>query len=526
MNKRMIRNIIIAAAALLVVAGVICMVIFIPSCANNTPKRTELDYGTDMKLSVDEEGLHCAEVVTNEKGEIENNSYGTLIDYFPAKIEKIAMETPWGNYTFILTTPVDSEGKTEATVYTLEGFEDYQLESTNPALLASAICKIDFISVVDLKGEKSSEFGFDEPRAKGTAYYNDGTHSTVILGADAAGGESCYIKFGNSDTIYLVAKENMESMLYDITDLFSASINADKTSVSDDSFSEITLGGTHFSKEITIAKNDDKALSCYYVMTSEGNTPVSNVAGSNIVGSIKSLTCEDVVCVNPDKGKLKEFGLEKPFATVKTEYSYTEKTYDENGLETGSKNKTLKVSLLASEADSEGKVYLMQEGGKLIYKIAAASVPWATVSESDLRSEYVFAPSYSALSKVEVAANGKTYSFIMGEEEQDGAIVKTVSLDGKKIDESAFYTFCQDLSLLTVAGQDDSAKTTGTALSVTYTYSSGRAADKVEFKSTGSQKIIAALNGKGAGYVYKEQVDGMTENLEKLAKGQEISSVL
>ncbi len=526
MNKKMIRNIIIAVAALLLVAGVICMVIFIPSCASSEPQKTEIDYGTEMKLYVNSDGLHCAEVAVNSKGEIENNSYGTLIDYVPADIAKIIMETPAANYAFLLTTPMDSEGKTGATVYTLEGFDNYTLETTNPSLLASAVCKIDFKNVVDLKGEKSSEFGFDKPRATATVAYNDSTHSTVILGADAPGGEDCYIKFGESDTIYLVAKENVEAMLYDITDLFSTSINSDKTSVADDSFDEITLGGTHFSKEITIAKNEDEALSCYYVMTSEGNTPVSNVSGSNIVGSIKSLSCEEVVCVNPDSENLKEYGLNEPYATVKTQYSYTEKTYDEDGTQTGSKDKTLNVSLWASKEDSEGKVYLMEENGKLIYKIAATSIPWATVTEEELRSEYVFSPSYSALSKVEVTAGGKTYSFTMGEEEKDGVTVKTVELSGKKLDESQFYTFCQDLSLLTIAGSDDGTKTTGTSLAVTYNYSTGRASDKVEFKSTGSQKVIVALNGKTAGYVYKEQVDGLIGNLEKLSKGQEISSVL
>ncbi len=527
MNKKMLRNIIIAAVSLLVIVGVILMVVFIPSCSKaGEDELPTIDYGTDLKLYVDGNGMHCAEVVTNPKGEIENNSYGTLIDYVPADIAKIDMKTPKGNYTFTLETPVSADGKTDATVYTLMGFEDYELQPTNPSLLASSLCKIDFSKVVDLNGEKSSEFGFDNPRATGTAYYTDGTYSKVILGADAAGGETCYVKFGNSNTIYLVNKENIEPMLYDITDLFSVSINSDKTFVADDSFSEITLGGSHLSEDTVIAKNTDEALDCYYVIKSKGGVPVSNITGSRIMGTIKSLNCEDVVCVSPDDKNLQDLGLKEPYATVKTVYTYEEKTYDEAGTQIGSEKKNLNVSLLASKPDENGYVNLMEENGKLVYKILASSVPWVTVTDVELRSEYVFSPAYSALSQVSVKANNKTYNFTMGTEEKNGATVITVSLDGNKIDESQFYTLCQDLALVEIAGQDNTAKTTDDVFTVTYTYSTGRASDTVIFSATGSQKVMAKVNGELVGYVYKDQVDGFIENAQKVASGQEIASVL
>ncbi len=533
MNKKMLRNIIIAASALVVIVGITLSIIFIPSCVADGSEN-EIDPGVDMRRGVTEDGLHYAVINTNEKGKIENNSYGTLIEMVPSQIEKISVSSPSGNYTFLSETPVNADGTTEATIYTLEGFEDYNLETTNPSLLANAVCNISFSKVADLDGKKSSEFGFDTPRASATVYYNDGTRSVVTLGADSAGGESCYIKFGDSDTIYVAASADMAPMLYSITDLFSTSINADATSVADDSFDKIILGGSHLAEEITVVANTDEALDCYYVMSSKGNAPVNNVSGSSIAGSIKSLTADSVVCVNPDDKNMSEYGLKDPYATVRTNYKYDDISYDSDGYETGREEKTLSVSLLASKADSEGFVFLMEEGGKLIYKIAATSVPWATVTEATLRSEYVFSPSYSALSQVEITASGKTYRFSMGSEEvtetdDEGnsttATRVTVSLDGKTLDESQFYTLFQDISLLGVKGTD-TEKSSGDMLTVKYSYKTGRAADTVVFGKTSSQKVTASLNGDVAGYVYKSDITAICDNVVKVAEGKEITSIM
>lgn len=534
MNKKMKRNIIIAGAALLLVVALILVLIFVPfGGGDDSP--SEIDYGIDIELGVNADGLHTAQVQTNSKGEIENNSYGTLIDYVPAQIDKISMSTPEGNYTFLLSTPVDSEGETDATVYTLEGFEDFDLAATNPSLLASAVSSIGFTKVADLSGENAAEYGFDAPRAEATVYFNDDTHSVVRLGDDAPGGTYCYIQFGDNKTVYVAAIADMEPMLLKITDLFSTSINGDATSIADDSFDKITLGGTHLAEEIVIEANSDKALSCYYVMSSHGNAPVNTVEGSEIVGSIKSLTADSVVCVNPDGAQLKEYGLDNPFATVKTSYTYTDTQYDSEGNEVGSEEKILKVSLMASEADSDGFVYMMQEDGKLIYKISADSVAWATTDATQLKGEYVLNPSYSALETVTVKAGDKTYVFELSSKEvtetdeqgnETTTTQITVTYGGKAVDEDQFYVLYQDMALAELGGEDDGKNAGGELLSITYEYNTGRAKDTVIYRSTGTQKAVAELNGKAVGYVYKSYVTALSDNIKKLSEGKEIASVL
>ncbi|MBQ4569743.1 MAG: DUF4340 domain-containing protein [Ruminococcus sp.] len=533
MNKKLKRNIIIAAVALVLALALILLIFLLPSGkGKNTP--ADLDPGIDMTASVNEDGLHTVKINTNSKGEIENNSYGTLVDRLPAEVEKIVMKTQEGNYTFLVENPVNEDGSTEASVYTLEGFEEYDLADTNPALLAGDVCNVEFTKVADLSGEGAAEYGFENPRSEATVYYSDGTYSVVRVGDDAPGAAYTYVQFADSPTVYVVKAEEVDSMLLKITDLFNTTINSDKTSVSDGSFDQIILGGTHLEEEIVIKTNTEGSLTCSYVMASHNDLPVNNTKGSEVVGTIKSLATDEVVCVNPDDAQLEEYGLSKPYATVKTNYSYSESTYDNAGNEIKGEPQTLKVSLLASKEDAEGNVYMMQEGGKLVYRISADSVVWATVSFEELVSEYVLHPNYQSLESVSVESKGKTYKFEFSTEDvtttgEDGTTTTIaqprVRLAGKEVDPDQFQIFFQDLVLMETAGEDDGTKTTGELLKITYNYATQRDSDTVILYSTDTQKVIPELNSMKNGYIYKSYANALAENLEKLVQGKEITDI-
>lgn len=534
MNKKMKRNVFLAVGVLVVLIAAILLIVFIPSCAGKDNPADKVDMGIDMTRFVTDEGLHSATINTNSKGEIENNSYGKLIDKLPGDIEKITMRTQQGNYTFLLESPVNADGTTEATKYTLEGFEGYNLADTNPSLLAGVVCNIDFVKVADLSGENASEYGFDKPRAEATVYYNDSTYSVVRLGDDAPGTNYCYIQFGDSKTVYIVESTEVDSMLLKITDLFNTSINSDKTYISDENFDEIILGGTHLEKELSIKSNTDKSIDCAYVLSSNGNVPVNVTEGSSIVGAIKSITTDGVVCVNPDKTRLEDLGLLTPYATVKTTYVYTESTYDAEGNEIVGDPQYFDVSLLASQPDSDGNVVFMEEGGKLVYKIAASKLPWVTTAYEKLMSEYVLKPAYSALESIVLECGGKAYEFDLSTEkvissDGDGSATEVeeprVHLAGKAVDPDQFYVLFEDLTMMQRGGKDEETATKGELLKITYNYNTGRKSDTVVLYNTDSQKVVEQVNSEKYGYVYKSYVTALVSNIEALASGKEISKV-
>ena len=534
MNKKMKKKIILACALLLALVAAILLIVFLPSCSSDDTTAGEIDLGIDITRSVNAEGLHVAKVNTNDKGEIENNSYGKLIDKLPAEIEKITMKTSEGNYTFLIENPVNEDGTTEASVYTLEGFEDYDLATTNPSLLTSAVCNIDFVKVADLSGEDAAEYGFDAPSAEATAYYSDSTYSVVRVGDAAPGGEHYYIQFGDNNTVYIAAATEVNAMLLSITDQFNTAINSDKTDIADDSFDEIVLGGTHLENKIVIKANKDTSVDCAYVLSSDSDRPVNVTEGSAIVGAIKALVTDKVVAVNPDEKNLKDYGLLKPYATVRTTYVQKKTTYDVEGNEIVGEPEYFEVSLLASKPDADGNVYLMQESGKLVYQIAASKVPWVETSYDKLMSEYILKPAYSALESVVLECGGKSYKFELYTEtvqsaDSDGNATEVeenrVKLAGKTVDPDQFYVLFEDLTLMERAGKDTSTAAKGTALKITYNYNTGRKSDTVVLSSTDSQKILEQVNNARYGYVYQSYVSALVSNIKALAQGKEIVRV-
>jgi len=535
MNKKMKHNLIIVSAIVLAIVIAIVLVLVIPKSSSGSSDsdsaNSTFDSGLDMRPQILEDGLHDVVINTNDKGEIENNSYGTfLTGYAPANIDKMTIKSSEGNYTFLVSTPVNEDGTTEATVYTLEGFEDYNLAATPPSLIASAICELNFTQVADLKGENEADFGLDAPRAEATVYFNDGTYSVVRLGDDAPTSEYCYIQFGESKTVYIVLKEEIAPLLFSFTELFSTALNSDKTSVADDSFDKIILGGTHLEEEATILANADLSMNCYYA--DENGMPVNTNESSAIMGSIKALTADSVVCVNPDDSQLESYGLKTPFATVKTNYLSSE-GYDAQGNPVSAEI-ILSVSLMASEKDSDGMVYMMEKEGKIVYRIPAESVPWATTTAEKLRYEYVLSPYYMALETMTIEADGKVYEFLLSSEEvpyyddngnASSYMEPRAYLDGELLDATQFSIFYQDLMFMKLAGTDSSGTSGEAAMKITYNYATDRADDVVTLYYTDTQKVIPVVNSQKAGYVYRADITALIDNLKKLSEGKEISLI-
>ena len=118
-NKKNKIVLLIAAGAAVVLVGVLLLLIFLPKGSTGT---ATYDEGIKLSTNVDENGVHQAQVITNEKGEIENNSFGTLLEYYPANIKTIHVENALGSFDVLSETPVNEDGETEATVYTIKGF--------------------------------------------------------------------------------------------------------------------------------------------------------------------------------------------------------------------------------------------------------------------------------------------------------------------------------------------------------------------------------------------------------------------
>lgn len=510
-NKIILLSCTIAA---LVLVGVMLLLIFLPD-SNSSNGSATYDEGTPLTVEVDEDGMHQAKVITDSKGELDNNSYGTLVEYDTNKVIKVNLENSKGTMEITSYTPVNDDGETDTTVYTITGYEDFELQSGMADEIANDCAQVDFTKVISVDGSNSSEYGFDSPAAKVQITYEDNTTALLTVGDAAPQETGTYVKFGTSDTIYLVANDDVAAFYYGLTDMFSLTIN-DSADTSDNSIaSSITLGGSRLEKEITFEPNSDDNISSNYVITSPEKAYASETVASNIEGDIRGLYAESVVMVSPSDEQLKTLGLATPYATVKGVYP------------------DATVEVLASKPDSDGYVNLMLKGGDVIYRIASDNVTWVQYTYEELLSEYMIAPNMIALSAMSVNDGSNTYDYKLSSTTQtttddDGeettTTTTTVKCGNTEIEIGYFTTYFQNISLIKRADGDIESYSGNPVFSVTFTYESG-GSDTVSYYNTGGNRYLAVVNGKSVGHVYKTGLNKIISQSADAAANKQVDAV-
>ena len=498
MKKKKTLIIVIIAAAVLV--GVMLLLIFLPKGSGSDS--STVDEGVAMKTVTDKDGMHHAVVETEPNGEIKNNSYGTLIKNIPADIKTIHVENKKGTLDVISNTP-----KGEATVYKLKGYEDYALQSGIPDKIANAAAKLDFSKVASQSGDKKSEFGLDEPRATVTVTYNDKTKAKFIVGSDAPQSAGTYIQFGTEPTIYLCDTETVSAFDLGLNDFMDLNINKTADTTENNDASSITISGSGFDSEIVLKPNKDGKNAASFVMTSPSGGYANESEASLISGGIRGLYADSVEMVDPSDDQLKKLGLLSPHAKITAVYP------------------DVTVKLIGSKPDGDGKVYIMTDGGKVVYKLFSEKAAWTATSYEKLLSDYVISPKMDSLSGVTVKAD-KTYDFSLDtktstktddEGSETTSTTTTVQYNGKDVDLGKFTTYYDDLSLIKLSEKKSKSFSGSPEISVTYTYSDGTT-DKAEFYAAGNEFYTAVLNGKAVGSCYKADVVRIKNNIKDVIK--------
>lgn len=490
MNKK--KTLIIVVAAAVVLVGVMFLLIFLPNGGADNGAASP-DEAPAVELSVDADGIHQVHVERDKDGKIAGDTSGALMEYVPADIKTVHLENSKGTLDVVSETP---EG--EATVYTIKGLEEFDIQTGVPDYIASASSSLKFISIAGLD-DGGSEFGFDKPVAVATVTYTDDTKSIITIGNDAPQSKGTYVKFGSGDEIYLVDSEMASYFSYGVTDLISLTINDSAEDVESGQASSISI--TVNGESIELEPNTDEKSAASYVMTSPVKRYANEAESSYIEGGIRGLYALRVVMVNPSDKQLGDLGLSSPYATLKAVYPDTT------------------VELIASKPDSEGNVNLMIKGGKVVYSIAASSVAWVNTSYEKLVNEYVLYPRLISLTNMKVndynfKLSSKTVTTTDNEGEETTSTVTTVYLDDEEIQIENFSGFYDEVSLIELTDADGESASGNAELTITYTYSDGTT-DKVEFYSSSNNRYVAKLNGNVMGHAKKADITRVLNDVKK-----------
>lgn len=517
-----IKGLVVVIAVAVALAGVGAALLFAPK----EDAKTEIKGPAAVKNEV-KDNVHEVEIKTDSNGKIKENGKGNLIEKVPADITKIKINNNRGDYEISSYTPKTKTNetdpttgkvkeKTDATIYKIIGYEDFKLQDGVADEVANACSTLEFTSVsAENAADNLKDFGLDKPRATVTVTYTDKTKSVFKVGNDAAQNLGTYVMFGSGKTVFLCDKEKVSKFLLGINDYISHTINESASDASTSEFKTLTLSGSKFSRSVTLKPNPDtKHVTAANIMVFPIQTYADDSEASTVTGAVRGLMAKSVAKVNPSSSDLSNYGLANPYAKLHAEYS------------------DITVNLLASNPNSKGDCFLMKDGGKVVYIIASASIPWVNTTEKKLISNYVFNPELSGLKNMSVSFKGKNYDFNIktttvkttdDKGEENSTTETTTKYKGKNLDEGNFETFYKNVTLLTKAEKGNPSASGTPALTVKYTYSGSRNPDTVAFYKSGA-KYIATVNSKSVGTVYANYIEKIISQSPQVAEDKEVKT--
>ncbi len=458
---------------------------------------------------------HDTESESSEYDPLETHAEYPLVNHVPADIEKIEVENETGKFTLLSETPTTevtaSDGTvseaTEATVYTLVGYEDMELLLGTPDMLANDAAALTAGKIVN-DGSKKSDFGFDKPRATVKTTFKGGEVSTVTVGDDAPDSQGTYVMVNDDKNVYLVQTDNTDGFLLGAMGMLSTEIGSAASEEANNVFSKMVFGGELFGGDVEfVYANDDNFSETYRIVTPDKVLANEEVV-TYMINNVRNLKAKEVVAVNADSAKLKEYGLDAPWATVNAEYP------------------DLKVSYKASKPDKSGDFYLESKG--IIYKMSTESVPWVLNSYSECAVKSVIRPKYGRVTGMTVEADGKSYKFdIKTETKVEGDTTKettTVSCGGAVIDEDKFSVFYQNAVSAERSGIIDKPEGKKPILTVTYEFENGKSA-KAEYYEGANRKCPVVIDGGFASEAFESYVTKMISDTPIIASNGSVESI-
>lgn len=516
-------GIILSVIIIAALAGALFFLIFSPQNNDSSIESQE----AEITCETDENKTWQAQAEITENGKVKKNGTGYLVEYLPKNIKNIKIENALGSYSLDSYTPKnatvetdpetgETSEETSKTEYTLKGYEDFKLEDGSPDDVANDCASIQFTNIISPDATDTlGDYGLDKPRVVATITYTDKTKAVLKVGNDALQGAGTYVSFGNSNAVYLVAPESVDSLLWGVEKLISKTINETSDNTDNANFKSLELTGKAYGEKIVMEPNNDTdSIANSYLLTSPRKIFADDTEASSVSGGIRGLLATDVVCLNPKAKDIKKYGLADNYAHLVAKYP------------------DVTINLFASKPDSEGNCYIMENGGQIIYQIPSTSISWVNTNAKNLESDYFINPKLQGLSQMSVQTN-KKYDFLLNTtttpttDEQGNATETTetsVVCGTAPITLGNFETYLGNVGLITKANSNTTKPTGKADLTITYEYSGKRDTDTVKFFKTSDDKHIVTVNSLVAGQVYSSYVEKIIQQTPEIAADKNIKS--
>lgn len=195
---------------------------------------------------------------------------------------------------------------------------------------------------------------------------------TIKVGNEVPGGESAYVRMGDSDKIYVVALDSINSMLVEKLQMFDKTIFSSLND--DETLDLISISGSGRKSALKFERNSFSDISEYYMFS-----PMSTACDTDKIESLRDstlfpLVADSVAAVDVKESELNKYNLDKPYYVLEAKTSMHS------------------YKLLVSKPDKDKNCYIMLDGENIVYKVENSVIDFMSSDGSDLISKTIFSP--------------------------------------------------------------------------------------------------------------------------------------
>lgn len=393
----------------------------------------------------------------------------------------------------------------------IEGYAQGLLDPSSVGYIAESLAKISASREVTKR--TASDCGLDKPLIKADITDNNGKSFSISLGDESPDKSGYYLKLSNSDKIYVVNPDLMETLNFTDVSIADTSILPafDITDISSDykgddgllaSCDKLTLTGKNFSEPLVIEPNRDKTVAVYaaFNITSPTKRAAENVDG--VFEIFKSgVTVSGAYSLNKKPTALSEFGLDKPDLTARMEIE--------------GKSHTFKFKL-----QKDGSYAAVCDGVELIKKVEADAIPFINKKTSDYYSDWVCLNGIDNLKSFTVKLNGETHVFsIKANPAEDSEQLYFINYNGKELKSGDFQEFYKSCIALTCSDFTTDKVTAKPTFTYIFTYNDDIGGSQtVEFTKFSETKYQYSIDGEAMGKVTASSLRNIENALKNLIK--------
>ena len=398
------------------------------------------------------------------------------------KIEEITVKSESGDRTTL---------KKSGTEWQIVSPVAAQPDSAEISGLTSNLSTLEIQRVVDENAPDLKEYGLVEPRVQ-IVFKAGGQTQTLNIGQKTPPGTDLYATVGDQKKVFLISSyldSSFNRSTFDLRDKAVLKIDRDKLDTVD-----ITAGD----RQLRFAKADAE-----WKMTAPVAARADFAAVDGLVNRISSAQMKSIA--SADGGEPKDYGLDKPAATVK--------------IGSGSSQATLSIGKTAKE----GEVYARDLSRPSVFTIEASLLDELKKPAGDFRQKDLFDARAFNSTRIDVTRGGQTIAFEKtkvkdkdGKEEEKWRQILPAAkdVDNAKIDSL--------LAAVTGTRADTYTDTTAKTgldkpeVTIAIKFDDGKKEDRVTFARSGADAYAQRAGDPGAAKIPASTLDSIVKALDDL----------